>query len=679
MKNIMKLAGAFMLFFAFGMGASLSGFVTDGETGIGIENAHLTIHLIDSTHDNWNWEETFSGADGSYAFDSLSTGFSYVLWTNAEDYDSFFTTFELNEDMTLDIILNEDTSPGNGYVVSGFVNDFETGNGISHAVIRRENANGFWFFQARADENGFYSFQAEGDINIKAMAWGYNEQEMSVSVVEDTTIDFALTTYGYTVTGYIQDAETGEEIPFAVLKKQLDNGNWFYLAWADTTGLYTFNVEGDLNIKALAWGYNSEEMSITVEEDMTLDIALTAINYDGALYGTVTNSETGSPVTGVEVRVFAMSTDSSHHGGHNVYTAETDADGNYLIDNLPSSEVYVRVFENGYEFYYESTTIVDSTLFDIVLTPIPGQGMVSGDVTYDDADGPGFSFIRLVHQDGWGCGFNLWAWTDENGHYEINAPEGDYYVVSIATNDRDGGHHGGNHDHHDSSFFYMEYYDDVQNIEDATIVSIVENEETAGINFSIPFQGDSSMVARVSGIISTDSDTPLNDVALSVYDNEGSLIGTGSTNAFGAFTIEGVDVGATYNLIANADGFDEVSQLFEQEGLITVTNLQLTSPLSVDMENLPSTVSLARNYPNPFNPSTNISFTLETDQNVRLVIYDVLGKKIAELTNNHYSAGTHIVRWNGVNQYGLTVSSGVYIYSLISETGTISQKMLLTK
>lgn len=598
MKKTMKLAGVAILFFTFGMGASLSGFVTDGESGIGIENAHLTIHLIDSTHGNWNWEETFSGADGSYVFDSLSIGFSYVLWTNAEGYDSFFTTFELNEDMTLDIVLNGDTSPGDGYSVSGYVNDFETGNGISHAVIRRENANGFWFFQARADESGFYSFQAEGDLNIKAMAWGYNDQEMAVTIEEDTIIDFALS----------------------------------------------------------------------------------AITYDGALYGTVTNGETGSPIAGTEVRVFAMGSDSSHHGWwHNVYTAETDADGNYLIENLPSSEAYVRVFENGYEFYYESTTIDGSTLYDISLTPIPGLGIVSGDVTYDDAEGPGFSFIRLIQEDGWGCGYNLWAWTDENGHYEVSAPEGDYYVVSIATNDHSGGHHGGHNNHHDSSFFYMEYYDDAQNIEEATIVSIVEGQETAGINFSIPFQGDSSMVARVSGIISNESNAPLNDVVLSVYDNEGNVIGATSTNENGAFTIEGVDVGSTYNLVANADGFDEVSQLFEQDGLISVTNLQLTTPLSLGGEAIPSTVSLGRNYPNPFNPSTNISFTLEKDQNVRMVIYDVLGKKIAELTNNHYSAGTHIVHWSGLNQSGLTVSSGVYIYSLTSETGTVSRKMLLTK
>ncbi|MBT5996058.1 MAG: T9SS type A sorting domain-containing protein [Candidatus Marinimicrobia bacterium] len=421
-------------------------------------------------------------------------------------------------------------------------------------------------------------------------------------------------------------------------------------------------------------------MSVTIDSDTSFNFNLASINYDGALYGTVSNGETEQVVVGAEVRVFAPRNDStqSHGGwGHQLYTAETDSNGNYFVENLPSTDVTVRIFENGYEFFNESVSINDTTLFDIELAPIQGLGTVSGDVTYDDIDGPGSAFIRLIRNEG--HGHHLGTWTDDNGHYEIMAPAGDYYVVSFASNG-ESSHHDNNDNHSDSaSFFYMEYFDDVQNIEDATLVSVIKNLETGDVNFSIPFQGDSSMVALVSGIISSDSEIAISGVSLSLYDNNGSLIGSGETNASGAYIIEGLDIGSTYNLVALVSGFDENSFLFEQEGFITVANLQLNSVLSVDTEIVPLEVTLMANYPNPFNPSTTISFTLQKSQNVRIVVFDILGQKIAELTNDHYSVGSYSVEWNGLNQNGLSASSGVYIYSLISESGSISQKMLLTK
>lgn len=680
MKKAIQLTAVTILFSTLALGASLSGVVTDANTGDSIENAHIVVHLVDSTHADWFWGDTFAGEDGFYHFDSLTVG-SYNLYASIDGYDGFFTSIELNEDMTFDISLNEYTAPGDWFEVSGFVTDAETGEGIQHASIKKEGFNGFWFPLAWTDSTGYYSFENEGDINLKIRAWGYNTEETSVSIVSDTTFNFSLTEYGYSVSGIVQDSETGEGIPYAVIKKENDNGHWSRLTWADSTGFYSANhLEGDFNLKAMAWGYNSDEMSVTIDEDTTLNFNLSSINYDGALYGSVSNGETGSVVVGAEVRVFAPRNDStqSHGGwGHQLYTSETDSNGNYFVENLPSSQVTVRVFENGFEFYNESVQVVDSTLFDITLSPIQGLGSVSGDVTYDDADGPANAFIRLIRNEGYGCGYQLGTWTDENGHYEILAPEGDYYVLSFATN-REGGHN--QDDHSDStSFFYMEYFDDVQNIEDATLVSVVEDLETSGINFSIPFQGDSAMTAQVSGIISDASEAPISGVTLSLYDNEGSLVGSGETNMSGAYIIDGLDIGSSYNLVAIVTGFDESSIIFEQEGLITVANLELTGPLSVDTGIVPFEVSLMANYPNPFNPSTTIDFSLQKSQNIRIVIYDILGQIIAELTNSHYSVGSYSVTWNGLNQNGLAASSGVYIYSLISESGSVSQKMLLTK
>jgi hypothetical protein len=72
-------------------------------------------------------------------------------------------------------------------------------------------------------------------------------------------------------------------------------------------------------------------------------------------------------------------------------------------------------------------------------------------------------------------------------------------------------------------------------------------------------------------------------------------------------------------------------------------------------ETLPSEFALHQNYPNPFNPSTQIKFDLPEISNVSLVVYDVLGRKIAELENGLKEAGYHSATWNASD-----VASGVY-------------------
>jgi hypothetical protein len=90
-------------------------------------------------------------------------------------------------------------------------------------------------------------------------------------------------------------------------------------------------------------------------------------------------------------------------------------------------------------------------------------------------------------------------------------------------------------------------------------------------------------------------------------------------------------------------------------------------------------LALGQNYPNPFNPSTTIRFTLPEAGPVSLVIYDVAGRRVAELVNGSMARGATEVRWNGVNDRGASVGTGVYFYRLTTNTGTITRKMLLLK
>jgi hypothetical protein len=104
---------------------------------------------------------------------------------------------------------------------------------------------------------------------------------------------------------------------------------------------------------------------------------------------------------------------------------------------------------------------------------------------------------------------------------------------------------------------------------------------------------------------------------------------------------------------------------------------------------VPKGYQLYQNYPNPFNPTTTISFSTEHRADVRLSVYDVLGREIAVLANGSYSPGLHEFRWNGRNDQDVQMPSGVYYARVImmgtgsdvasSERFVFTRKMLMLK
>jgi hypothetical protein len=94
---------------------------------------------------------------------------------------------------------------------------------------------------------------------------------------------------------------------------------------------------------------------------------------------------------------------------------------------------------------------------------------------------------------------------------------------------------------------------------------------------------------------------------------------------------------------------------------------------------LPTEFSLSQNRPNPFNPTTEISFSLPKPSEVNLTIYNILGEKVVTLTEGARTAGVHSVTWDGRDSRGITVASGVYFYRLDAGELTATKKMLMMK
>lgn len=112
----------------------------------------------------------------------------------------------------------------------------------------------------------------------------------------------------------------------------------------------------------------------------------------------------------------------------------------------------------------------------------------------------------------------------------------------------------------------------------------------------------------------------------------------------------------------------------ESEAISTVGTLSSTATDVKDDNNLPAEYKLEQNHPNPFNPTTTISYALPKQGNVIIKVYDINGNEIKTLINKTQNAGYYNVTFDASN-----LSSGLYFYSIISETFIATKKMMLLK
>jgi subtilisin family serine protease len=107
----------------------------------------------------------------------------------------------------------------------------------------------------------------------------------------------------------------------------------------------------------------------------------------------------------------------------------------------------------------------------------------------------------------------------------------------------------------------------------------------------------------------------------------------------------------------------------------------ITTDVTDDETNRPREYDLVlyQNYPNPFNPETRIDFAVSAEGPVAVAIYDILGRKIATLFDEYCPAGNHSVTWNGTDDAGRPVASGIYLTRAVSTTGVAARKMVLLR
>jgi hypothetical protein len=209
---------------------------------------------------------------------------------------------------------------------------------------------------------------------------------------------------------------------------------------------------------------------------------------------------------------------------------------------------------------------------------------------------------------------------------------------------------------------------------DSTELVITSNDISQEMNLLVRWEsssdvdGDVLIYQFVLGVDGTGApvliDTVLSDTVLNIpYQDLAELIGMlGQTSISGNWTVFTTDSDDTtmsndvWNILIDAGGV-----------------------LSIHGDVIPNVYALHQNYPNPFNPTTILRYDLPEDTQVRITIYDIMGREVRTLFNNQQNAGYKSVIWNATNNQGQPISAGVYLYSIEAGGFRQTKKMILLK
>ena len=166
---------------------------------------------------------------------------------------------------------------------------------------------------------------------------------------------------------------------------------------------------------------------------------------------------------------------------------------------------------------------------------------------------------------------------------------------------------------------------------------------------------------------------------LRLFNIEGSLLDTVHYDDEDPWPTEADGNGSTLELTNPNSDNANYSNWMDSDGYGTPGSQNSVYLSSSEKLNLPTEFFLFNNYPNPFNPSTTISYNIPIENHVRIKIYNILGKEVKTLVDQKMKPGKNVVKWNGKNNEGIKVAGGVYLYSIQVENYKQTKKMIMLK
>jgi protocatechuate 3,4-dioxygenase beta subunit len=680
----------------------IAGTVRDAESLLPIEGASVEVRL-----DGNVTQSAITGSDGLYLFEDLLPR-NYALLVQADGYDFYVEEFTMGEttELNRDVLL-QPLTPENSVVVSGVVTSFYTGDPVSDVAIKLQAAVGSFSEELQTDAEGRFSFPLVPENStyiLDASKEGYEFQRTLLNTgTADVTFDIILRAdvpeNAGTISGSVRLAN-GSLVPGALLEfLPLQESFSYDQVITDLNGTYAaqllpgeyivrlffINETGD-NVAYISEYYNNttdinEAEIITLDAngevtDIDFEITMPEI-YSATITGRVTDSS-GEPLQFASVIMYGE--DPIFPGYYsNISGAYSDANGNFSLSTsllAGSGSVKLGASVNGHfiEYYNEKATLFEAdeitigsdttiTGVDFTLTPYSSDDLhdISGQVV-EEGSGEAIldAIILLASTSGY---FDI-ASVDSFGYYLIpNVPTGDYYMQFL------------------SSRHIPEYYNDALNWEDAAILNV--DSDQLNIDAQLMLFNPGNQAGNITGITKDENGQPLAGVTVMVMNADEEMLGYAISDNQGRYDLHGLGSGdfsmvATFmdhnseNLTVTMDLAESIRKDVDIQLDKTVTGI---SDGTIKAEGF----SLEQNFPNPFNPSTTIRLQTATPGKAELVIFNVAGQKVRTLFSGNLQSGSSQFVWNGLNDAGNQLGSGVYFYQLRMNGKAETRSMLLVK
>jgi len=465
------------------------------------------------------------------------------------------------------------------------------------------------------------------------------------------------------ISGRVTDKRTGEPLVKAfVMADMLDGRN--LVTRTDTSGFYQLDKlsSGMYELSAFAFGYYLKVYPETLEVntgDIIIDIDFGLYTPPtGAISGMVTDSASGEPVANAKIFVHNIS-------GCEKSLAYSDSMGFYYIEKLQEGFYRATAFARSYKplkYSVPIEVVADSVSSDVdFLMRGKGnqrEGKIFGQVR-DQSSGLPISFATVIAYSG--SDYVQGAVADEEGKYILaDLPVTSFKVLAV----------------HDG--YISEYYSETLLEENA--VEITPTSPNADFTLSKSQEGFLNLGGKV-----TLEGEPVRNASIYAYANSGEIVASAISDFEGEYIIEKLLPGDYFLLTTSPEGGLQGPQAKLKFKNFCGVDINIgRSGVEEDKSNLPEKVFLSQNYPNPFNPSTSIQFkvwSLEFGEPIHatLIIYNLAGQKVRTLVDEKKLPGNYQVIWEGRDDKGKKVSSGIYFYRFKAGDHFELKKMIMLK
>lgn len=686
--------------FSLGTGGIITGRVTNASDNSPLAASTVTVILHSSTDPSRpsnggmsavtdsNGVYNITGLpSGEYYVAAYHDGFSQLFYDGADDL-AHATKVTVVEDQTTDQIdFALSRLPG----ISGRVVDATDNSPVAHAEIWIQSGNATTkpIMFAYTDRNGeFHAAVPAGTYKVRAAAMQYNAEWYNEKLDAATAdavvvpgsgtvsgIDFTLSRFGGAIGGIVTDGSSPVAgaavkvwaVPDVTLPPQ-NTRRFFASTLTAADGSYELKglPSGQYYVAAGGRGFLQEyyDDAATLQTATPVQVGtlpVGGINFvlaaGGSISGTVTSAKDNSPIAHAFVSVRGKTV--AYEIG-----ARTDSSGAYSIIGLPSGEYTVFAVAHGFDAQYYNNVIDPALATAVVVvapantngidfalaTAAPAGTRFAGTVVSAADNSPvPLALVEAVHPQ---TGATRTTTTRIDGSFSFEAPEGS--VLRARGIGFVGAYMYGNRDWSGVPGFTS----------------------PSEYTFELEPQQESGLAVLTGRVNDAYTGQALPNAWVFASNEEG-VTWFGTTDQRGSFALNGLSDGSMNIMVSNvlytpANGNTDVmagAGNAEMSARRSNGTTGAETPVAI-----PDKITLSQNFPNPFNPSTTILFTLPTKGRVALRVYSLLGTEVATLVDGEKDAGSHTAVWHAD-----TAPSGLYLYRLESQGTVITRRMTLMK